>query len=41
MHSAKEHRAIYEAIAAHDPDLAEKRTFEHILNAAAHIKIKL
>ena len=41
MHSAKEHRAIYEAIAAHDPDLAEKRTYEHILNAAAHIKIKL
>ena len=39
--SAKEHRAIYEAIAARDPDLAEKRTQEHILNAAAHIKIKL
>ena len=41
VHSAKEHRAIYEAIAARDPDLAEQRTYEHILNAAAHIKIKL
>ena len=40
-HSAKEHRAIYEAIAAHDADLAEQRTYEHILNAANHIKIKL
>ena len=40
-HSAEEHRAIYEAIAAHDADLAEKRTYEHILNAAKHIKIKL
>ncbi len=39
--SAKEHRAIYEALAAHDPDLAEKTTHEHIANAAAHIKIEL
>ena len=39
--SAKEHRAIYEAIAAHDPELADRRTYEHIANAAAHIKIKL
>ena len=39
--SAKEHRAIYEAIAAHDPDCAEKCTYQHILNAANHIKIKL
>ena len=41
LHSAQEHRAIYEAIAAHNADLAEKRTYEHILNAAAHIKIEL
>ena len=41
LHSAQEHRAIYEAIAARDADLAEKRTYEHIRNAAAHIKIEL
>ena len=41
QHSAEEHRAIYEAIAKRDPDLAEKRTYEHIHNAAAHIKIEL
>ncbi|MBE6633696.1 MAG: GntR family transcriptional regulator [Ruminococcaceae bacterium] len=41
LHSAQEHRAILEAIAARDPDLAEQRTYEHIANAAAHIKIKL
>ena len=35
--SAKEHRAIYEAIAAHDADLASKYTTEHIANAAGHI----
>ncbi len=40
-HSAEEHRAIYEAIAARDAELAEQRTYEHIRNAAAHIKIKL
>ncbi len=39
--SAKEHRAIYEALAARDATLAEKMTYEHIANAAAHIKIKL
>ncbi len=39
--SAKEHRAIYEAIAAGDAELAEKCTVAHIANAAAHIKIKL
>lgn len=41
IHSAQEHRAIYEAIAARDPILAEKCTTDHIANAAAHIKIKL
>ncbi len=35
--SAKEHRAIYEAIAAHDPVLAERYTTEHITNANNHI----
>ena len=40
-HSAKEHRAIYEALAAHDPDLAERTTHDHIANAAKHIKIEL
>lgn len=35
--SAKEHRAIYEAIAARDAELAEKYTTEHIANAANHI----
>ena len=39
--SAKEHRAIYEAIAAHDPEQADRRTYEHIANAAEHIRIKL
>ena len=41
QNSAQEHRAIYEAIAKRDPDLAEKRTYEHIRNAATHIKIEL
>ncbi len=35
--SAKEHHDIYEAIAAHDPDLAERRMREHVENAMAHI----
>ncbi|MBQ7335271.1 MAG: GntR family transcriptional regulator [Clostridia bacterium] len=35
--SAREHRAIYEAIAAHDAELAEKYTVEHIINASNHI----
>ena len=39
--SVSEHRAIFDAIAARDPELAAKRTQEHIMNAAAHIKIKL
>lgn len=39
--SAKEHRAIYEAIAARDAERAARCTEEHIANAAAHIKIKL
>lgn len=38
--SAREHRAIYEALAARDADLAAKTTYEHIANAADHIKIK-
>lgn len=37
-HSASEHRAIYEAIAARDPDLAEKLTIAHIQNAKDHIQ---
>ena len=36
--SAAEHRAIYEAIAAKNAELAEKLTIEHIQNAKAHIK---
>lgn len=35
--SVCEHRAIYEAIAARDEALADKRTTEHIQNAAQHI----
>ncbi|MBQ9785212.1 MAG: GntR family transcriptional regulator [Clostridia bacterium] len=35
--SAREHRAIYEAIAAGDAELAEKYTTEHIVNANNHI----
>ncbi len=35
--SAREHRAIYEAIAARDADLASRHTVEHIANAADHI----
>ena len=37
LQSAREHRAIYEAIAAHDAELAEKYTTEHIANAIKHI----
>lgn len=36
--SASEHRAIYEAIAAKDADLAEKLTVEHIENARIHMQ---
>ncbi len=35
--SAAEHRSIYEAIAAHDPDGAERAMLTHIENAARHI----
>lgn len=35
--SASEHRAIFEAIAAHDAARAEQYTVEHIKNAANHI----
>ena len=35
--SAREHRAIFEAIEARDAVLAEKHTTEHIANAADHI----
>lgn len=35
--SAKEHRAIFEAIEARDGALAERHTIEHIANAKAHI----
>ena len=37
IQSAKEHRAICEAIAARDGDLAEKYTLEHIENARNYI----
>ena len=35
-----EHRAIYDAIAAHDEPLAEARMREHLANAKAHIQHK-
>jgi DNA-binding GntR family transcriptional regulator len=35
--SAREHRAIFEAIEARNAALAEKYTTEHIANAADHI----
>ena len=35
--SAKEHRAIYEAIAAKDAEKASQYTVEHIANASKHI----
>ncbi len=37
LQSAKEHRAIYEAIAAHNAELAQEYTTAHITNAANHI----
>jgi len=37
VQSAQEHRAIYEAIVAHNAKLAEQRTYEHITNAKKHI----
>lgn len=33
VHSLAEHRAIYEALAAHDGDAAEKAALEHVANA--------
>ena len=35
--SVQEHRAIYEALAAHDPAAAEKAILEHTRNAKNHI----
>lgn len=35
--SAAEHRRIFEAVAAHDADGAERATRQHIENAASHI----
>ncbi len=37
VQSAKEHRIIFEAIAAHDGEKAEQFTVAHIVNAANHI----
>lgn len=39
-HSSQEHRAIFEAIAAHDAPLAEKYMMEHIANAKDFIQKK-
>ncbi len=39
-YSYQEHRAIYEAIAAHDPELAEARMRAHIANAKEFIRNK-
>ena len=35
--SVREHRAIYEAIAAHDPEKAADAILQHTKNAKAHI----
>ena len=37
LSSVQEHRAIYEAIAARDPKLAEQVTTNHVQNAMTHI----
>ena len=37
-YSSQEHRAIFEAIAARNPELAEERMIAHIANAKAHIE---
>ena len=37
-YSSQEHRAIFEAIAAHDAPLAEQRMRDHIANAKAYIE---
>ncbi len=39
-YSSQEHRAIFEAIAAHDSELAEARMRAHIANAKAYIEQK-
>ena len=39
-HSSQEHRAIFEAIAAHNAPLAEKYMMEHIANAKDYIQKK-
>ena len=39
--NAKKLKEMLSKIRSEDPELAEKRTYEHIANAAAHIKIKL
>ena len=39
-HSSQEHRAIFEAIAAHDAPLAEERMRAHIANAKEYIQNK-
>ncbi len=36
-HSVEEHRAIYEALAAHDPKAAEEAILKHTKNAKEHI----
>ena len=35
--SVEEHRAIYEALAAHDPKAAEEAILKHTMNAKEHI----
>ena len=37
-HSYEEHMAIYEALKAHEPELARSRTVQHIINARDSIK---
>ena len=37
-YSSQEHRAIFEAIASHDAELAEKYMVQHISNAKVHVE---
>ncbi|MDD5832084.1 MAG: GntR family transcriptional regulator [Clostridiales bacterium] len=39
--SYEEHSAIYDALAAHEPELARSRTVRHIINARDNIKKRL
>ena len=39
-YSSQEHRLIFEAIAAHDPELAEQRMMGHIANAREFIQAR-